>query len=183
MKETSISLRRVVLTALLTALVVFSFTGCQLIFGEDPIAVKGSWASSFGESWVITDDTITYDGGFGSYTAEIISYENDGLNAGDTSVVKDGAVLDGQGYAVIKYTEVTDASYGTVGKYNIFRWGTAAGDASMRSLTQGGKYVGTWGQPDYALVVFDTAAEASSGATNDDGYFGFASDASPADED
>ena len=167
------------LTILLLSLTLpVIFTSCDLAGGGDPIqndpsiAVKGTWEipGDWPEKWIITDTTIE---SVGNYKAQIAEFSNEGLNGGDTSLIPSGTTL-GLGYAVIKFTEVSGASTGTLGKYQIFRWGTNTGDSTKRNYTQGYKNVGAaW--PNNVNQVFDTPLEAKNGATNASGHFSFAS--------
>jgi len=176
---------------LLTAIFLFTgLAGCDM-FGVGPgtvsepesIEVKGVWileGQSGDEKYIITDSSIvrqsdyTGSGYSTEYEAEIVKFSNDGLNAGDTSITTPSGSTQGLGYAVIKYTEVNNAGTGEVGKYNVFRWATNQSDSSKRDFTQGSKDTDT-SDDDYINDVFDTADAAETGATNDNGYFGFAS--------
>ncbi|MCF7933466.1 MAG: hypothetical protein K9M84_06165 [Spirochaetia bacterium] len=185
------SVQTLVLAVLVITLSVLSFSGCDLLTRES-ISVQGVWrlAGTFGdEKWEISDQEISYyskdlDESWAPvgeyilrYRADVITYDNDQLNGGDTQFIT-GNTPAVAGYAVIRYTEVVaggDTSNGEVGRFNVFRWAVSAGDTQKRDFTQGGKYSGTWGTPDYDLLDFDTAAEAANGATVAEGYFDFAS--------
>ncbi len=172
---------------LLVIFVVSGFMGCDMLGvggGVDvdrSIAVSGTWQISGGwvEQWIITDTSIEYNSGASvdalsnNYKANIARYSNSDLNGGDTEIVT-GGTSDHVGYAVIQYTEVNGPGTGTVGKYQIFRWGTTAADASQRDFTQGYKNVGAaW--PNNVNEVFDSVAAAEAGVTNASGHFGGAS--------
>lgn len=185
------SLQTLVLAVLVITLSVLSFTGCDLLTRES-ISVQGVWrlAGAYGdEKWEISDQEISYYSKdlneswapvgeyILRYRADVITYDNDQLNGGDTQFITDNTPAVA-GYAVIRYTEVVageDTSNGEVGRFNVFRWAVSAGDPQKRDFTQGGKYSGTYGTSDYDLLDFDTAAEAANGATVAEGYFGFAS--------
>ncbi len=150
----------------------------------DPIAVDGVWeiVGTYGsERWTISDSRITYESdwsgsGFSTtYSAEIVDYSNDGLNAGETLLTAGStASAANPGFAVMRYTDVDGPGTGEAGKYNIFRWADSPGDAATRDFVQGYKNAGdAW--PDNVNGVFDTGAAAEAGATNAAGYFSFAS--------
>ncbi|NCB03136.1 MAG: hypothetical protein EOM67_13430 [Spirochaetia bacterium] len=167
---------RAPLGALLITLVIFTFSSCFL-FQEPTIPVVGEWelTGSFGtETWDITESTISYDGGWGyGYTADIITIGLNTFNAGDMTITSSGAPpVDDYGYAVIKYTSSSDAGTGEVGKYNIFRWQDNEGDQSKKDFGQGYKQTS---ESNYDNLVFNTASQAQTGATNTQGYFSFVS--------
>ncbi len=149
------------------------------------IAAEGIWelTGAYGtEKWVITESTIEYLSDWGSgfstnYKADIISFSNTGLNAGDTSITSSvSSSTTGLGYAVIQFTEVATTGDGEVGKYQIFRWAENQSDSADKDFTQGYKDAtpddaGTWPN-----TVYDTAAEAIQNVTNTNGFFGAASE-------
>jgi hypothetical protein len=161
---------------MLTTLVVFLFSSCFL-FEETTIPVAGTWEliGSYGtEEWIINQHTISYDSGYTSYTAEILDIGLNMFNAGDTEIVSLGAVpIDDYGFAIIKYTAVSDSGTGEIGRYNIFRWQDNADDPSKKDFTQG--YKDADGISPYVNEVFDSARDAQLGATNAQGYFSFTS--------
>ncbi|TVR04731.1 MAG: hypothetical protein EA403_04550 [Spirochaetaceae bacterium] len=163
---------------LLTLLVFPVLTSCDLLGGSsnDPIAVQGTWESTFGERWIITESTIEYrgDGTNTTYRADIVSVRNNRLNAGDTSITPTGSTI-GLGHAIIRYTEVDGPGTGEVGKYQVFRWATNRDDAQLRDFTQGFNNVGEPWPGDAINEVFNTAAQAAAGATNANEHFAFAS--------
>ncbi|MDC7245630.1 MAG: hypothetical protein PQJ47_06935 [Sphaerochaetaceae bacterium] len=169
--------RAVLGTIVLAALVVFASTGCSL-FLSSTMPPEGSYelVGDYGtETWDIDEDTISYDSGYTSYEADIISTVVDSFNAGDSTIVSSGSSPSGDyGYMVIQYTTVSDEGTGEVGKYNIFRWQENADDASAMDFTQG--YKDADGESPYINALFDTAQDAVDGATNDNGYFSFASE-------
>lgn len=131
-----------------------------------------------GEKWSITNETITYSSCWvegGEYTvaykADIISSAVDAFNALDSTFLNEGVVPTGShGYMVIQFTEVDNAGWGEVGKYDVFRWQTNSPDPSARDFTVGIKLNG-----DFENQVFDTAEAAETGATNAAGYFDYGS--------
>lgn len=134
---------------------------------------EGTFTDSFGGSYTIESTTIDYSSGFGgSYSAEIVSIDENQLNAGDTAITKSAADAGDEainpGHAVIRYTSVSDASWGQVDKYNVFRWADGP-ETNEMYLAQGGKYTGTY--PNLVMTVFDTPDAAKSGATNANGFF------------
>ncbi len=171
---------RALLGALLITVVVISLSSCFL-FVEPTIPIAGTWElvtpGEWGgtETWEITDNTISYDGTFASYTADVVGIGINIFNAGDITITNTASTpVDDYGFAVIRYTAVSDSGTGTVGKYNIFRWQENATDDDKLDFTQGYKSVG--GDPvSYDNEVFDTAAAAQTGATIANGYFEFAS--------
>ena len=163
---------------------IFGLSGCANWFGseDEDIEVLGEWLidGDYPEQWVITNSSIVYStdwtgGGLAEvFAAEIVSYDNDGFNSGDTTLTSTGSAVTGAGYAVIKYTAVDGAGTGEVGKYNIFRWADNGADSAKMDFIQG--YINVGGDyPANVNGVFDTAAEAKSGGTNAAGYFSFAS--------
>ena len=138
--------------------------------GFDGLPV-GTWESGFSSAefpdvYTITRSRINRQD---SYSARVVYVDDSQLNAGDTSVTATGDVAVNAGFAVIQYISVANAGWGEVGKYNVFRW--ADGTASnQRLMTQGGKY-----NEDFTeITVFDSRQEAIDGATNAEGFFGFA---------
>ncbi len=147
------SVQTLVLAVLVITLSVLSFTGCDLLTRES-ISVQGVWrlVGTFGdEKWEISDQEISYyskdlDESWAPvgeyilrYRADVITYDNDQLNGGDTQFIT-GNTPAVAGYAVIRYTEVVagvDTSNGEVGRFNVFRWAVSAGDAQKRDFTQG----------------------------------------------
>ena len=178
---------------LVLALAAFFLGGCSGT--SDPsvgdIAVEGTWTLDTSgaswtslERWTIDDLSITYESNWGSgystvYEADIVRYDNAGLNAGDTAVWSGGSTI-APGYAVIRFTQVDGAGTGEVGKYQVFRWATNESDASLRDFTQGSKDSNLDGDNDpmtgtYVNVVFDTADGAEAGATIAGGHFAYGS--------
>ncbi|MFP4408510.1 MAG: hypothetical protein ACLFPW_08330, partial [Spirochaetaceae bacterium] len=147
--------------------------------GADPIAVEGTWVlDEYGERWIITENSITYEGSSDgseyttNYEAQIVSYSNHGLNAGETKLTgNDTEDALNPGFAVIEYTYVDDAWTEEVGKFNVFRWADNEEDPSKKDFTQGYKK-----DSNDDNDVFDTAAAAEAEATNANGYFAFASE-------
>lgn len=167
--------------------VVLLVSGCSALgLGvKEPIEVEGTWtwesaSSDYTERWTITDDSIVKESAADGttfstiYEANIISYYNGGLNAGDTSLTAGGDPTIDAGFAVIEYTEVNNAGTGEVGKYNVFRWDENATDSDARDFVTGYKNVGEE-FPDNVNGVFDEPNAAHHGATNENGYFQFAS--------
>lgn len=166
--------RNLLITVLLATASLGLLAGCS--DGSDPALPLGSWESSFGEVYTISRSSVTYssDGTSSTYEASIVYIDDGSLNGGDTAMTTDGDTAVNPGFAVIRYTSTADASWGEVGKYNVFRWADGESD-SQKVMTQGGKYSGTFGDEDYRMVVFDSSSAARLGATNDAGYFSFAS--------
>ncbi|AFG36843.1 hypothetical protein [Spirochaeta africana] len=170
-------------SALLVAAVVV-LGSCSLGgFVPGPIAVEGTWVIQNDawddEQWVITPDSITYlsvgdTETTTTFAADIVTYSNFGLNAGDTELYPGGTDM-GLGYAVIRFTEVEGPGTGEVGKYQVFRWGTNQDDASTRDFTQGYNNVGD-PHPDNVNEVFDTPEAAEAQVSNGNGHFSFASE-------
>lgn len=171
---------------LLVTVLFFLPVSCDTGNDASTIPVEGTWqletpAYDSVERWTITASEIHYESSYDAgetfsttYRVSIVSYSDVGLNGGDTSLTSGGADAIDSGYAVIEYTEVNGAGTGEVGKFNVFRWATNASDTGARDFTQG--YLATdLAAEDYTNVVFDTADEAESGATNANGYFSFAS--------
>lgn len=165
------ALRHLIIALLVTGSVGLGLTGCDFGGGGGPSFPTGTWTSEWGETYEIDTQAITYDNGSGGgYTATVISINEYQFNAGDTSITPEAPAAVQPGYAVIKYTAVSDLSWGAVGKYNIFRWAENSAGLDFRLLTQGGKY-----NDDYTvIIVFDTPAQAVNGATNAAGYFAYA---------
>lgn len=178
--------RWVPVLAVVALVATLGLVGCSSD-SKDPIAVAGVWQlASSGEGWTsierwtITDDSIHYQSSSDgdtfttTYRATIVEYVNGRLNAGDTALIDGRAVTTNPGFAIIRFTEVNNAGTGEVGKYNVFRWADNNADSALRDFGQG--YVNIGGEwPDNINGVFDTAAAAETGATNEAGYFGFAS--------
>lgn len=162
----------------------------------DAIAVEGTWILGNGydwdndgnpnaEKWIITNSSVSYASSLNSidystvYKADIVDYVNGYLNAGDTAITDSNGSQgssSGLGYAVIRFTEVNGAATGEAGKYQIFRWAANESDPAARDFTQGSKDADLDGDGDpmtgtYVNTVFDSAAEARSGATNTAGHF------------
>ena len=170
------------LVVMVTLGFLFVLSSCAFE-SDETIAAGGTWelAGTYGsERWVITDTSITYSSDYGSgfstvYSANIVSFSNDGLNAGDITLTTGGDDPFDPGFAVIQYTYVNNAGTGEAGKYNVFRWADNAADRDTRDFTQGYKDATGSGDTDYTNDVFDTAGAAESGATNAAGYFAYAS--------
>lgn len=139
----------------------FSLTGLPI----------GNWVDEWDNEYVITRTSVSLYGSDGgnSYIGWIVYIDDGSLNGDDTSITATGSSAVNPGFAVIRYATVSNASWGEVGKYNVFRW--ADGTASnQRLMTQGGKY-----NEDFTeMTVFDSRQEAINGATNEEGFFGFA---------
>ena len=165
--------------ALLAAALLF-LAGCSN--GSESTLPVGTWESSFGEVYEIEATSIRYlgDGSTVSWAAEVVLINDSALNGGDTSVTASGAGTVNPGFAVIRYTQVNNAGSGEVGKYNVFRWAESDDTPGALLMTQGSKDADLDGDGDpftgtYVNVVFDTAAAARAGATNDAGHFALAS--------
>ncbi len=139
----------------------FSLTGLPI----------GNWVDEWDNEYVITRTSVSLYGSDGgnSYIGWIVYIDDGSLNGDDTSITATGSSAVNPGFAVIRYATVSNASWGVVDKYNVFRW--ADGTASnQRLMTQGGKY-----NEDFTVMtVFDSRQEAIDGATNAEGFFGFA---------
>lgn len=185
---------RVLSTVLLVAASIGLLAGCS--DPADPIAVAGTWTITGSdwdgdgndnvERWQLADNTIVYDSSLDgttfttTYRADIVTFVNGSLNAGDTALTTGRATTTNPGFAVIRYTEVNNAGTGEVGKYNVFRWADNNDDPTLRDFSQGSKDADLDGDGDpftgtYQNVVFDSASDAEAGATNAAGHFGFAS--------
>ena len=171
---------RALLGALLITLVVISLSSC-FMFNDPVIPVAGTWElvtdGPWGgtETWVITDSTISYDGGYVAYTADVVGIGMNMFNGGDLEIAPSaGTPIHDYGFAIIKYTAVSDEGTGEVGKYNIFRWQDNASNQSKKDFTQG--YKDADGTSPYINNVFDTAAAAQVGATNSENYYYSASE-------
>lgn len=183
----------VLVHGLLVLAVALAFVGCDSNGAntQAPIAVEGTWLldSDYdgdgtvdgSERWTISGDTITYESDFGAgfarvYSATVVSYSNNGLNGGDVKISSSaaGEAAD-PGFAVIEYTEVDGPGTGEVGKFNVFRWADNADDPEKKNFTQGYKDATPDDSTNFDNALFDTAAAAESGATNENGYFAFAS--------
>ncbi len=144
------------------------------------ISCSGTWESSWGEEWIITNSSIEYDDGWGGgWKGSLVEYKNGSFNAGDTTIAANRTIPDTQtGFAVIKFTEVSNAGWGEVDKFMVFRWcrsvSSPVSSPSKNDFSLGYKNVGS-AYPNNVNGVFDTAAEAKTGATNAAGYFAFAS--------
>jgi len=176
--------------AILTLLVMPALTGCFLL-PPDPPAVEGTWLldSSYTwegtdyislERWTISSRTIHYEKSYDgttyttTYRAEIVSFDNNGLNAGDETLTSGRAVTENPGFAVIRYTEVDSPGTGVVDTYNVFRWADNNATPGNKDFTQGYFNTGApW--PDNINGGFDTAAEAEAGAVSAAGYFAYSS--------
>jgi hypothetical protein len=164
----------------LFALLVFPlFFSCQEIIEEDPLL--GTWDYElYQEQWIITESEITYlspnsfDGPKTiQYKADIISRVDSSFNGNpaDTTLTATGVAPSGEyGYLIIQFTEVANSAWGTVGKYDIFRWQSNLNNPEFRDFTQGINL-----DNDFNNIVFDSAESAQAGATNSAGYFAYAS--------
>lgn len=154
----------------LVATLGLGLVGCSDVIEFDGLPV-GTWESGFSTAefpdvYTISRSRINKQD---SYNARVVYVDDSQLNAGDTSITATGDKAINPGFAVIRYISVSDASWGEVGKYNVFRW--ADGTASnQRLMTQGGKYNENF----TVMTVFDSRQEAIDGATNAEGFFGFA---------
>ncbi len=182
----------VLMHGLLIAALVITLGACSTD-GTDPIAVTGTWVldgqydwdgdgNDNAERWIITESSITYGSSLDgttyttTYEANIVSYSNTGLNAGETKLTgNDTEDALNPGFAVIEYTEVAGPGTGEVGKFNVFRFADNADDPSRKDFTQGYKDATPDDDTNFDNDVFDTAAAAEAGATNANGYFAFAS--------
>ena len=193
MKNRKSGRRGVVLVhGLLILAVALGFVSCDSNGANRraPIAVEGRWLLESdcdgdgtvdgSERWSISGNTITYENDFGAgfalvYSATVVSYSNNGLNGGDVKISSSAAdqALD-PGFAVIEYTEVDGLGTGEVGKFNVFRWADSVDNTSEKNFAQGYKNVGD-AFPNNVNGVFETADAAEAGATNENGYFAFAS--------
>jgi hypothetical protein len=180
-----------VLLGFLFPVLIFGFlTGCDMLSGtdtEDDIAVKGTWSLLVTgpfyseEVWIITDGSVTYQSRWDAasaftvnYVADIVSYDNSGLNAGETQMASSpNETAVNPGHAVIRYTQVDNAGWGIVGNYDVFRWCTNSSDSALRDFTQSS--MDTDPGPDYVNGGFSTAVEAAANETEAAGYFGYAS--------
>jgi hypothetical protein len=148
--------------------------GCSDGSGFDGLPI-GTWESGFSSAefpdvYTITRSRINKQD---SYSARVVYVDDSQLNAGDTSVTANGDTAVNPGFAVIKYLAVSGPSWGEVGKYNVFRWADGT-SANQRLMTQGGEYTGSFEDETLEMVVFDSIENAKEGATNDEGFFGFA---------
>lgn len=133
------SFKRLRVGALLGALLiaVLGLSSCDL-FGGDPVAddieIAGTWVDSYGGALVVTDGTARFYSS-GTITeankwqeCEVVDYDNDGFNAGDSGTGDCG-------YMVIKYTEPSSyIAAAAQDKYGILRWqnlATASGATTM----------------------------------------------------
>ena len=158
--------------------------------GGGSIAVAGTWVlesdydgdgtADLTERWTIDADSITYESDFASgfstfYSADIVDFTNNGLNGGDTKLIASATDdASNPGFAVFQYTAVDGPGTGKVGKFNVFRWAENGADPAKKNFAQGYKNVGD-DFPDNVNGIFDSASAAERGATNGNGYFGFAS--------
>jgi len=162
-------------TIVVVALVLLAATSCSLFENPDlPLDGTYELVGTYGtETWTFDEDSISYDGGYNSYEADIIWVVLNAFNSGDTSITTSSSSPSGDyGYVVMQYTEVSDAGTGEVGKYNVFRWQENAGDNSLMDFTQGYKAA----DETYANDLFDADHEARDEANNDNGYFSYASE-------
>lgn len=180
--------RIVLVHGALIVLISLGLAGCSS-GGQGPIAVEGRWLleGEFGsERWTIAENSIEYESDFGSgfstvFRADVVDYYNTTLNAGDSRLTSNApAAAINPGFAVLRYTYVNNPGTGEVGAYNVFRWADNATDPSKRDFTQGSKDADLDGDGDpstgeYVNDLFDDPVSAELGATNEAGYFGFAS--------
>lgn len=128
------------------------------------IEVIGAWTiepTQWQEKWVITNDTITYygrqtptDDWSVNYEADVIEYDNETFNGGDSD-------SSDHGFAVIQYK--AGGIYNPVAdSYSIFRWKNYIGTEC--DFTQA--YAGDGSQ------YQDTAEDAKTELTTAGGYFG-----------
>ena len=158
--------------AVFYALFVATFLWSCGSSGKGDSLPVGTWKSPFNDTYTITRHTITYNGASKviGYSADIIYINDSGLNAGDTRITPNNDA-DGTGFAVIRYTSVTDPGTGRVGAYNVFRWANGSGP-QRRLLTQGYKRIDADDTSKNDNVVFDSADHALWGATTSE-YFGY----------
>ncbi len=120
------------------------------------IEIAGTWDGGMSNYLIITNTTFTVDNPddwYWDYSGEVISYSNDGFNAGESG-------LGDSGYAVIKFTSHPSGS-SVEGKYTVLRWqnlATGSVDTTVQTCEGYGVY-------------FETAEAAEAGATFADGYF------------
>lgn len=172
MHSVSYKVRRFLFTALVIGGALAMLGGCSS--SDDPTLPIGSWDDGFGNVYTITGTTISYTGEFEGtsygYTGAIVYIDDSRFNGGDTSITDGGDTAVNPGHFAFQYTSVSDPSWGEVGKYNVFRWADGASE-NEKVMVQGGKY-----NEDFSvMVVFDSNAAARNGATNDAGFFAFAS--------
>lgn len=167
------AVHRAFLTALVAGAGLMLLAGC----GTDlPDGLPGgTWTDDWDYSYHVTRSGVSLRNSDGevAYRAEFLHLDTGALNGGDSSVAANVVDTVNPGHAIIRYTEVSDPSWGEVDKYNVFRWSDGS-DAGSRFMTQGGKYEGTFGEDDFRMVVFDSAQEARAGATVAEGFFAFA---------
>ncbi len=131
--------------------------------GSTDIEVIGTWTNEpaqWQEKWVITNDTIIYcgrqtatDDWAVNYEADIVEFDNDNFNAGDTDTTD-------HGHAVIQYK--SGGNYNPVANsYSIFRWKNYTG--TQCDFTQAYAGDGSHYQ--------DTIEDAKSNLTSTGGYF------------
>jgi hypothetical protein len=180
---------RVLSTVLLVAASIGLLAGCS--DPADPIAVAGTWTITGSdwdgdgndnvERWQISESTIVYDSSLDgttfttTYRADIVTYVNGSLNAGDTALTTGRTTTANPGFAVLRFTEVNNAGTGEVGKYNVFRWADNGSDNTRKDFSQGYRDATPDDSADFTNAVFDSASAAEAGATTAAGYFAFAS--------
>ena len=151
MKAKRFSFGRVAIVVL-ASLFVFGFTGCSWLsnlFGDD---VTGTYTSSYGDSYVITSSTITYnDGGYGyDWEGDVVATDKDS----DTA----------SGYLYVKYTSVgTELDRSLVGNYTAVHYKDLSDTGAL--LSNASKY----GYDSYKSDL----SEAKSEFTVDNGYFSY----------
>jgi len=153
---------------------LFVLTGmmsCELLNPGDDLAIEGSWDAGYDSSLVIKGSTFSsmYKGKL-SYSAEIVSFDNNGFNASEKG-------KGDCGYMVIKYTSTPswfDADSLT-GKYMILRWQNlqTVNNVTTMEYSEGSNDT-NWGDTTPG-TLFDSASEAIEGATAASGFFAFSS--------
>lgn len=154
---------RFVLTALLLAA---ALSGCSLSGGEEEPAegspsVVGTWASSFGDGFSLTQADSNY----------VFAYESLDYPASNYSgiVVNEPDLTAPEGYITIHVTE-SGALYAPLeGMYYVIRWE----ELGNRGIKEGGagKYEGSTPSPGNSGLA--TREEAEAELTKENGYFDF----------
>lgn len=153
-------MRRWFWLSLVAAAAFGALAGCDLLGGGDaPEVPVGTFTTMF-DSYVITEDTITYTGFTGDVVAGSVVYVARGVN-NDRALGDNVSFADtlNAGHAVIQWTEPDSLA----GSYNVFRWGDVPGTADQ-------KYMATWfSEPDFNQGAFPSVSAALQGAQNETG--------------
>ena len=151
---------RILCAALLLSAVLFSFTGCDLLFPDLP-EIRGTWDAGYGITVTVTgdsfssDDSSSYDW---DYSGKIVKFDNDSYN-----VLSENPSSGNFGSILIKITDHKgDASQ--IGSYVVLRWRNYSADSSSTTVETSEGYK-------FGAAAFTDPDAAWEGETAADGYF------------